>query len=64
MDVQIRSAHQGIDAVERLYGKTCLNLLQSTVNKFESSYSQVRLFAGEKEVEKIQQCVFLKKEVE
>ena len=55
MDEQLQLVHKVVDVVDRANSKICLTLLRYNVDKPESSYAQVRLFAREKEDEKFQQ---------
>ena len=57
MDEQLGLAHKVVDVVDRTNRKICVTLLRYNVDKPESSYAQVRLFAGKKEDEKFQQVV-------
>ena len=57
MDEQLKLAHQVVDVVDRANGKNCVTLLRYNVDKPESSFAQVRLFAMKKEDEKFQQVV-------
>ena len=54
MDEQLKLAHKVADLVDRANSVT---LLRYNVDKSQSSYAQVRLFARKKEDEKIQQVV-------
>ena len=60
MDEQLKLAHKEVDVVERTNRKICVTLLRYNVDKPESSYAQVRLFARKKEDEKFQQVVYVK----
>ena len=64
MDEQLKLAHKVVDVVDRTNRMICLTLLRYNVDKLESSYAQVRLFAKEKEDEKFQQVVFVKYKLE
>ena len=57
VDEQLKLAHKVVDIVDRLNKKICVTLLRYNVDKLESSYAQVRLFARKKEDEKFQQVV-------
>ena len=57
MDEQLGLAHKVVDVVDRTNRKICVTLLRYNVDKPESSYAQVRLFARKKEDEKFQQVV-------
>ena len=52
IDEQIILAHKVVDVVDRANRKICVTLLRYNVDKPESSYAQVRLFARKKEDEK------------
>ena len=64
MDEQRKLAHKVVDVVDRADRKICLTLLRYNVDKPESSYAQVRLFARKKEHEKFQQVVFVNYKLE
>ena len=64
MDRQLKLAHQFVDVVDRLNRKICVTLLGYNVDKPESSYAQVRLFARKKEDEKFQQVVYVNYKLE
>ena len=64
MDEQLKLAHNFVDVVDRANRKICVTLLRYNVDKPESSYAQVRLFARRKEDEKFQQIVFVKYKLE
>ena len=57
MDEKHKLAHKVVDVVDRAKKKVCVTLLRYIVDKPESSYAQVRLFARKKEGEKFQQVV-------
>ena len=59
MDEQLKLAHKVVDVVDRANRKICVNLLRYNLDKPESSYAQVRLFARKKEDEKFQQVVYV-----
>ena len=59
MDEQLKLAHNVVDAVDRANRKICVTLPRHNVDKPESSYAQVRLFARKKEDEKFQQVVYV-----
>ena len=59
MDEQLKLAHKVVDVVDRANRKICVTFLRYNVDKPESSYSQVRLFARKKEDEKFQQVVYV-----
>ena len=48
MDEQLKLAHKVVDVVDRAKGKICVTLLRYNVEKLESFYAQVRLFARKK----------------
>ena len=48
MNEQLKVAHKVDDVVDRADRKICVTLLRYNVDKLESSYAQVRLFAREK----------------
>ena len=54
MDEQLKLAHKVVDAVDRANREICVTLLRYNVDKPESSYAQVRLFARKKENKKFQ----------
>ena len=54
MDEQLKLAHKVVDVVDRTNRKICVTLLRYNVDKRESSYAQVRLFARKNEDEKFQ----------
>ena len=60
MDEQLKLAHKVVDVVDRATRKICVTLLRYNVDKPESSFAQVRLFARKKEDEKFQQVVYVK----
>ena len=64
MDEQLKLAHKVVDVVDRTNRKICVTLLRYNVDKPESSYAQVRLFARKKEDEKIQQVVYVNYKLE
>ena len=59
MDEQLKLAHKAVDVVDRTNRKICVTLLLYNVDKPESSYAQVRLFARNKQDEKFQQVVYV-----
>ena len=61
MDVQLNLAHKKVDVVDR---KICVTLLQYNVDRPDSSYAQVPLFAGKKEDRKFQQVVYVSQKFE
>ena len=64
MDEQLKLAHKEVDVVDRANRKICDTLLLYNVDKNESSYAQVRLFARKKEDEKFQQVVYVNYKLE
>ena len=64
MGEQLKQAHKVVDIVDRANRMICVTLLRYNVDKPESSYAQVRLFARKKEEEKFQQNVHAKYELE
>ena len=58
MDEQLELAHKVFDVVDRANRNICVTLLRYNVDKLESFYAQVRLFARKKEDEKFQQVVY------
>ena len=64
MDEQIKLAHKVVDVVDRSNKKICVTLLRYNVDKPDSSYAQVRLFARKKEDGKFQQVVYVKYKLE
>ena len=64
MDEQLKLAQKVVGVVDRTNRKICVTLLRYNVDKPESSYAQVRLFARKKEDEKFQQVVFVKYKLE
>ena len=57
IDEQLKLAHNVVEVVDGANRKICVTLLRYKVDKTESSYVQVRLFARKKEDEKFQQVV-------
>ena len=64
MDEQLKLAHKVVVVVDRANRKICVTLLRYKVDKPESSYAQVRLFAMKKRDEKFQQVVYVKYKLE
>ena len=64
MDEQLKLALKVVDVVDRTNRKIFVTLLRYNVDKPESSYAQVRLFARKKEDEKIQQVVYVNYKLE
>ena len=57
MDEQPKLAHKVVDVEDRTNRMFWVTLLRYNVDKIESSYVQVRLFARKKEEEQFQQVV-------
>ena len=64
IDERLKLAHKVVDIVDRTNRKICVTLLRYNVDKPESSYAQVRLFARKKEDEKFQQVVYVNYKLE
>ena len=64
MDEQHKLAHKVVDIIYRANRKICVTLLRYNVDKPESFYAQVRLFARKKEDEKFQQIVYVNNKFE
>ena len=64
MDEQLKLAQKVVDVVDRTNRKICVTLLWYNVDKPESCYAQVRLFARKKENEMFQQVVFMNYKLE
>ena len=64
MDERLKLAHKVVDVVDRANRKICVTLLRYNVDKPESSYAQVRIFAGKKGDEKFQRVVYVKCKLE
>ena len=64
MDEQLKLAHKVFDVEGRANRKICVTLLRYNVDKPESSFAQVRLFAMKKEDEKFQQVVYVSYKLE
>ena len=64
MDELLKLVHKVVDAVDRANRKFCVTLLRYNMDKPESSYAQVRLFARKKEDEKFQLFVYVKYKLE
>ena len=64
MDEQLKLVHKVVDVVDRASRKHCVTMLRYNVDKPESFYAQVRLFARKKEEEKFQQVVYVNYELE
>ena len=59
MDEKHKKAHKIVDVVERTNRKICVTLLRYNVDKLESSYAKVRLFARKKEDEIFEKVVYV-----
>ena len=59
MDERLILAHKVVDVVDRANRKISVTLLRYSVDKPESSYTQVRIFARKMEEEKFQQIVYV-----
>ena len=59
LDEQLKLAHKVVDVVDRANRKICVTLLRYNVDKLQSSYAQVRIFARKKEDAKFQQVVYV-----
>ena len=59
MDEQLKLANMVVDVVDRANRKIFVTLLRYSVDKPDSSYAQVRIFARKKEDEKFQQSVYV-----
>ena len=57
-DEQLKLVHKEPDLVDCPYRKICVTLLQYDVDKRESSFSQIRLFARKKGEENFKQMVY------
>ena len=64
IDEQLKLAQKFDDVVDGENKKICVTLLWYNVDKPESSYAQVRLFATKKEDEKFQQVVYVNYKLE
>ena len=64
MDEQLKLAHKAVDVMNRPNRKICVALLRYSVDKPESSYAQVRLFARKTEDGKFQQIFYVNYELE
>ena len=56
---QLKLAHKVCEVMQRANREICVTLLQYSVEKLESSYAQVRIFARKKEDEKFQQVFYV-----
>ena len=64
MDEQFKLAHNVADVVDRANRKICETLLWDNVDKPESFYAQIRLFARKNEDEMFQQVVYVNYKLE
>ena len=64
IDEQLKLAHMLVVVVDRTNRKICVTLLRYKVDKPESSYAQVQLFARKKEDEKFQQVIYVNYKLE
>ena len=64
MDEHLKLAHKVVDVVDRANRKICVTRLRYNVDKPESSYAQVRLFARKKEDDKFQQVAYVNYKLE
>ena len=64
MDEHIKTVHKVVNVVDCRYGKLCVTSLRYKVDKLESFYAEVRLFASKKEDEKFRRNVQVKNKLE
>ena len=64
IDEQLKLARKLVDVVHRANKKSSVTLLRYNVDKPESFYAQVRLFARKKEDKKFQQVVYVNQKLE
>ena len=64
IDEQLKLSHKVFDVVDRANRSICVTLLRYNVDKSQSSYAQVRLFARKKEDQKFQQAVYVNYKLE
>ena len=64
MDEQLKLAHKVVHVVDGANRKICVTLLRYSMDKPESSFAQIRIFAMKKEEEKFQQSVYVNYELE
>ena len=57
MDEHLKLAHKVVDVVDRANRKICVTLLGYSVDKLESSYAQIRLFA--RKMEDLEEFIYL-----
>ena len=61
---QLKLAHKVVDVVDRANKKVCVKLLWYIVDRPESSYTQVQIFAKKKEEAKFRQVVYMNYKLE
>ena len=59
MEDQLKLTQKVVEVVDRLHRKICVTMLHYDVEKPETSYVQVRLFARRKDEEKFNQVVYV-----
>ena len=59
MEEQVKLKHKVVEVVDRPHRKVCVTMLRYNVEKPETSYVQVRLFAIRKDEEKFNQIVYV-----
>ena len=64
MDEQLKLAHKVVVVVDRANRKICVTLLRYNVDKPDSSYAQIQLFARKREDENFQQSVYVNYKLE
>ena len=64
IDEQLKLARKVVDVVHRANKKSSVTLLRYNVDKPESFYAQVRLFARKKEDKKFQQVIYVNQKLE
>ena len=64
IDGQLKLAHKVVEVVDKANRKICVALLWYSVEKLESSYAQVPIFARKKEDEKFQHYVYVNNKFE
>ena len=64
MDEQHKLSHKLVDVIDRANKNICVTLLQSRVDKPESSYTQFRFFARKKQDENYEQNFHVKYKLE
>ena len=63
-DEKLKLAHKVVDVVDRANKKVGVNLLWNNMDKLESSYDQVRFFAGNTDDHKFQQIAYVNSKFE